>query len=225
MPGRTLAIGDIHGCDAALTTLLRALSIAKSDTVVVLGDAIDRGPGSKQVVERLLRLARECRLIFILGNHEEMLLDSLTEVSDRSAVLAWLQYGGAETLQSYGGDPENIPVEHVEFFRSAVNFLQTDRDIFIHANLEPGVPLDQQQVEWLRWTHLTGLEEPHSSGKRIVCGHTPQKSGYPLVMPGWICIDTYVCGAGWLTCLDVGTNDFCQANQAGNLRFGSLESG
>jgi serine/threonine protein phosphatase 1 len=223
--GRTLAIGDIHGCDRALEKLLRALSIAGDDTVVVLGDVIDRGPGSKQVVDRLLQLSRECRLVFILGNHEEMLLDALTEVSDDSVVTGWLQYGGAETLMSYGGNPEKIPVEHLEFFRSAINFLETDRDIFIHANLQPGVPLDRQQVEWLRWTHLTGHEVPQPSGKRIVCGHTPQRSGYPLAIPGWTCIDTFACGNGWLTCLDVGTNDYCQANQVGNLRFGSLKSG
>ena len=219
MSGRTLAIGDIHGCDVALEKLLRALSIASDDTVIVLGDAVDRGPGSKQVVDRLLQLARECRLVFILGNHEEMLLDALTEAA---AVEGWLRYGGTATLSSYGGDPGNIPPEHLDFFRSAVNFLETERDVFLHANLEPGIPLDRQQVEWLRWTHLSGFEIPHPSGKRIVCGHTPQKSGYPLVMPGWICIDTFACGTGWLTCLNVATNDFCQANQLGNLRFGSL---
>ena len=219
MSGRTLAIGDIHGCDVALEKLLRALSIAPDDTVIVLGDAVDRGPGSKQVVERLLQLARECRLTFILGNHEEMLLDALTEAAP---IEGWLRYGGTATLSSYGGDPGNIPPAHLDFFRSAVNFLETERDVFLHANLEPGIPLDRQQVEWLRWTHLSGFEIPHPSGKRIVCGHTPQKSGYPLVMPGWICIDTFACGTGWLTCLDVATNDFCQANQLGNLRFGSL---
>jgi serine/threonine protein phosphatase 1 len=220
--GRTLAIGDIHGCDVALEKLLRALSIATDDTVIVLGDAIDRGPGSKQVVDRLLQLARECRLVFILGNHEEMLLDALTQ---EAAVAGWLRYGGAETLLSYGGDPKSIPPEHLEFFRSAVNFFETDRDVFIHANLEPEIPLGRQQVEWLRWMHLTGYEDPHPSGKRIVCGHTPQKSGYPLVTPGWVCIDTFACGSGWLTCLDVDTNDFCQSSQAGNLRFGSLKQG
>jgi len=220
VPGRTLAIGDIHGCDVAFARLLRALSIAKDDTVVVLGDAIDRGPGSKQVVDRLLQLARECRLIFIMGNHEEMLLDSFNEPVVRQG---WLQYGGAETLASYGGDVEDIPQEHLDFFRSGVNFFETDREIFVHANLEPGVPLDRQQVEWLRWTHLTGHEGPHPSGKRIVCGHTPLKSGRPLPMPGWACIDTHVCNNGWLTCLDVATNDYCQANQAGSLRFGSLD--
>jgi serine/threonine protein phosphatase 1 len=222
--GRTLAIGDIHGCDVALEKLLQALSLAPEDTVIILGDVIDRGPGSKRVVERLLQLAHECRLVFILGNHEEMLLDALTEVNDDSVVTGWLRYGGAETLYSYGGDPSKIPAEHLDLFRSAINYLETDRDIFVHANLEPGVPIDQQQPEWLRWTHLTGNESPHPSGKRIVCGHTPQRSGFPLAIPGWTCIDTFACGNGWLTCLNAGTNEFCQANQAGNLRFGNLES-
>lgn len=221
MPGRTLAIGDIHGCDVAFAALLRALSIAADDTVVVLGDAIDRGPGSKQVVDRLLKLAGECRLVFILGNHEEMLLDALTEEVVRQG---WLQYGGAETLASYGGDLADIPQEHLDFFRSAIGYMETESDIFVHANLEPGVPLELQQVEWLRWTHLTGYEVPLPSGKRIVCGHTPLRSGYPLAMPGWACIDTHACGSGWLTCLDVTTNDYCQANQTGNLRFGTLEA-
>jgi serine/threonine protein phosphatase 1 len=219
LSGRTLAIGDIHGCDVALDSLLRALSIAPDDIVIVLGDAVDRGPGSKPVVERLLQLAKECRLIFVMGNHEEMLLDAL---SQEAVFEAWLRYGGAATLESYGGDASDIPPEHINFFRSSVNFFESERDLFIHANLEPGVALDRQPGEWLRWTHLTGFELPHPSGKRVICGHTPQKSGNPLVSPGWTCIDTFACGGGWLTGVDVATNEFCQANQTGNLRFGCL---
>jgi len=166
-------------------------------------------------------VAGECRLIFILGNHEEMLLDSF---SDEIVRRGWLQYGGAETLASYGGDADDIPPEHLAFFRAAVSFFETEREIFVHANLEPGVPLESQKVEWLRWTHLTGYEEPYFAGKRVVCGHTPLKSGYPLAMPGWTCIDTHACNDGWLTCLDVATNDYCQANQSGQLRFGTLET-
>ncbi len=221
MSGRTLAIGDIHGCDVAFETLLRAVGIAASDTVVVLGDVIDRGPGSKRVVDRLLQLAGECRLVYILGNHEEMLLDAFTV---DEVYIGWLQYGGAETLMSYGGDLQDIPPEHLALFRSTVGYLETDREVFIHANLQPEVELDRQEIEWLRWTHLTGYEVPLESGKRVICGHTPQRSGFPLVVPGWVCIDTFACGNGWLTCLDVDTNDYCQANQEGKLRFGSLES-
>lgn len=220
MAGRILAIGDIHGCDVAFQALLKALSLRSDDTVVVLGDVVDRGPGSRQVIERLIKLQGECRLVFILGNHEEMMLEGL---DDEKVAKGWLQYGGKATLLSYGGDPRSIPPEHLDFLRSGLNYWETDNDLFFHANVDPTLPLERQDAEVIRWTHLTGFELPHPSGKRIVCGHTPQRSGLPLVMPGWACIDTFVCGGGWLTCLDVKTNDYCQANIAGQLKFGQLE--
>jgi serine/threonine protein phosphatase 1 len=220
VPGRTLAIGDIHGCDVALQTLLAILDLRSDDTVVVLGDAVDRGPATRQVVERLLHLAQECRLVFVLGNHEEMLLEAL---DGGGSVEAWLQYGGATTLFSYGGDLRKVPAAHREFLQSGLDYYETAGALFIHANLEPGVPLDRQQPEWLRWTHLSGFEVPHPSGKRILCGHTPQKSGLPLSVPGWVCIDTYAWGSGWLTCLDVGSDGWYQANQVGRSRTGRLQ--
>jgi serine/threonine protein phosphatase 1 len=106
--------------------------------------------------------------------------------------------------------------------RSGLDYWETEKDIFIHANLEPGVALDRQQPEWLRWTHLSGYETPHPSGKRIVCGHTPQKGGLPLTLAGWACIDTYAWGTGWLTCLDTDADECFQANQAGEFRSGRL---
>ncbi len=220
MTGRTLAIGDIHGCDVALNTLLPALSISPEDTVVVLGDVVDRGPGSKQVIDRLLQLSQECRLIFILGNHEQMMLDALVR---GGPVEPWLRYGGTATLFSYDGDPQKIPAAHVEFLQSGRDLWETDDELFIHANLEPDVALDCQTEEWLRWTHLSGRETPHPSGKLVVCGHTPQKSGLPLTLSGWICIDTFACGAGWLTCLDVASDEYFQASQSGLSRAGRLE--
>jgi serine/threonine protein phosphatase 1 len=218
--GRTLAIGDIHGCDTALKTLLPALSITRADTVVVLGDVVDRGPGSRQVIERLLALASECSLVLILGNHEQMMVESLR---GNGPVQAWLRYGGRETLASYGDDPRNIPAEHLDFLRAGRDYWETPGELFIHASLEPGVALNQQTEEWLRWTHLSGHEVPLSSGKRVICGHTPQMTGIPLMFPGWICIDTYACGTGWLTCLEVGSDNYYQASQSGGFRTGRLE--
>lgn len=218
--GRILAIGDIHGCDVALETLLPMLEISAADTIVVLGDVVDRGPGTRQVVDRLLQLAQECRLVLILGNHEEMMLAAL---EGSGPVEPWLRYGGTATLFSYGGDPGRIPPAHLEFLRSGRPFWESDREVFIHANLEPNVALERQQPEWLRWTHLSRCETPHPSGNRIICGHTPQKNGTPLVLPGWVCIDTYACGTGWLTCLDVGSDEYVQANQSGASRTGRLE--
>jgi len=106
MPARTLAIGDIHGCDFALATLLDQVAPGQDDTLIVLGDVIDRGAGSKQVLDLLLDMSKRCRLIFIRGNHEEMLIGA---PESRGLRESWLQYGGTQTLFSYGGTFDQIP--------------------------------------------------------------------------------------------------------------------
>src|SRR5262245_60479391 len=102
MPGRTIAIGDIHGCSEALTALLRVLSPIQEDTIITLGDYIDRGDDSRAVLESLMALADRCRLIPLLGNHEEALLDALR---NKETLRRWLNLGGTDTLRSYGWKP------------------------------------------------------------------------------------------------------------------------
>ena len=80
--------------------------------------------------------------------------------------------------------------------------------------------LANQQPAWLRWTHLSGSELPHPSGRRVVCGHTPQASGVPLVTAGWLCLDTQCWAGGFLTCVDVLSNEIWQARETGSLRAG-----
>lgn len=218
MPGRTFAVGDIHGCDVALETLLSKLDLAAQDTVVVLGDVIDRGPNSRRAIELLLDLQSKCKVIPILGNHEEMMLDAL---GGGEWLQSWLSYGGVTTLKSYDDDPSNIPREHLDFLSSGRDFVETELDIFIHAALDPQLELAAQPIELLRWTHIAGQEAPHVSGKRVVCGHTPQLSGVPLSFPGWICIDTAVFKQGWLTALDVDSGEIHQATQDGKFRKGT----
>jgi serine/threonine protein phosphatase 1 len=216
--GRLLAIGDIHGCQIAFETLLKRLAITPADTLVILGDIIDRGPGSRHVIDRLLDLRQRCRLVYLMGNHEEMFLDSLTidELQD-----PWLGFGGLETVMSYGEHAEDsgeIPPEHVNFLRSGLDYFETPSTVFVHANLEPGRPLVEQTPEWLRWVKLTGRELPLPSGQRVVCGHTAQKSGHVWVGDGWLCIDTYAYGGEFLTALDVGHDLVYQARQTGEFR-------
>ncbi|TWU09122.1 Serine/threonine-protein phosphatase 1 [Symmachiella macrocystis] len=218
MPGRTLAIGDIHGCDHALDTLLTEVDVQPDDTVVVLGDAVDRGPGTKQVIDRLLQLRQQCHLLFIMGNHEEMFLNAM---AGGEWLGPWMMHGGREALESYGGSFDDVPEEHYEFMRSGLNYVDTPRDIFVHANLTPSVPLEQQPGQALRWERLTAMEPPWPTGQRVICGHSPQMSGDPLVFPGWVGIDTMAYAKhGWLTCLDTGTNIIYQANQSGHSRTG-----
>jgi serine/threonine protein phosphatase 1 len=113
-PQRIIAIGDIHGCSAALDALLDAIRPGPEDTIVPLGDYIDRGPDSKGVIDRLIELSKQCRLIPILGNHDQMLLD----VRSGKYPIYWLlDIGGTTTLDSYGRgrDLSLIPDEHYEF--------------------------------------------------------------------------------------------------------------
>jgi len=215
MSHRVLAIGDIHGCLCALTTLLEAVEPSATDTVIFAGDAVDRGPASRQVIDCILALRERCKLIFIKGNHEEIMLDAVT---GRAVMEPWLTFGGRATVESYGGSIENVPPEHLRFLQSAAPYFETETEIFVHANLERGVPLANQSSDYLRWKHIDGSEPRYSATKRVICGHTSQRSGVPLVFDGWACIDTYAYGGQWLSCLDVQSNQIVQANEKGELR-------
>jgi serine/threonine protein phosphatase 1 len=106
--GRIIAIGDIHGCSAALAALVRAIDPTALDTLVFLGDYIDRGPDSRGVLEHVIALAEGCVVVSLLGNNEEMLLAAL---EGQSELRYWLKFGGTEALASYGyrGGPEIRP--------------------------------------------------------------------------------------------------------------------
>jgi serine/threonine protein phosphatase 1 len=225
---RTLALGDIHGCSIALDRLLQAVAPTPDDLLIALGDYIDRGPDSKGVLDRLIALRRTHRLIALVGNHEEMLLDAAFD-PEKSRNSLWRGCGGNQTLASYGqvsglaSDLELIPEEHWQFLREAcIDWHEGAAHFFVHGNVEPDVPLDKQRQAFLRWEKLYDAR-PHICGKVMVCGHTRQLSGWPLDLGCAVCIDTgaYAAG-GWLTCLEVETGRFVQANQKGELRESSL---
>jgi serine/threonine protein phosphatase 1 len=220
MIGRTLAIGDIHGCATALEALLEVIQPQPDDVVVALGDIIDRGPRTRQTLDRLLSLQEQCRLVPLLGNHEEMLLAVLGGASPYQ----WVNLGGAATLDSYGfaGSLDVIPTRHREFLQSCRPYYETATHFFIHANYHPYVPLNRQPRETARWQALTDdLPEPHCSGKIAVVGHTPQRNGEVLWLEHLWCIDTYCYGDGWLTGLDVLAGEVWQANEQGDVRHRS----
>jgi serine/threonine protein phosphatase 1 len=224
MAGRTIAIGDIHGCLAALATLLAAIQPGPEDTVVTLGDYIDRGPHSCGVLDRLIDLARCCRLVPLLGNHEEVLLNALR---DSTALRRWLTLGGADTLRSYGwvsGGPRRalrdwIPRQHQEFLAGCRPYHETRTHLFVHAGFVPELPLSEQPGEALRWRVTdASTVTPHCSGKVAVVGHTPQLTGEVLDLGFLVCIDTNCARGGWLTALDTDTGRIWQADCAGRSR-------
>src|SRR5829696_6973508 len=142
MPARTIAIGDIHGCSAAFDALLDAIRPRPEDTIVTLGDYIDRGPDSRGVLDRLIDLGRRCRLVPLLGNHDEMLLD----VRSGKYPIDWLlDIGGTATLASYGPgrDLALIPDAHYEFLERCQETHETETHIFVHANFLPELPMSE----------------------------------------------------------------------------------
>ena len=224
MPNRVIAIGDIHGCADALDALLRAISPDPTDTVVTLGDYIDRGPDSRRVLEILLAHAERCQLIPLLGNHEEALIDALRDVA---ALKRWLVLGGAKTLRSYGwvmGGARRpladwIPDRHWRFLETCRQFHETPTHMFLHAGYEPTVPLPQQSGLALRWRVTDGTSaSAHDSGKVAVVGHTPQSSGEILDLGFLVCIDTNCVRGGWLTALDTTSGRIWQSDRTGVLR-------
>jgi serine/threonine protein phosphatase 1 len=181
---RTIAIGDIHGCSAALAALIQAIVPTLADTLLFLGDYIDRGADSRGVLEQVIALAERCTVVRLLGNHEEMLLAAL---EGQSELRYWLKFCGQEALASYGhkGAPEPrpadlralIPAEHIEFIKSCQDYFETAGHIFVDVYYEPDRPLHEQKWGGLRWASLPRVPARHCSGKVAIVGHTPQTNG------------------------------------------------
>jgi len=214
---RTIAIGDIHGCAVALAKLIEIIAPQPDDTVVPLGDYVDRGTDSRGVIDQLIALAGRCQLVPILGNHEEMLLRACGDVWSFEF---WMKCGGRVCLDSYGaaGDVHLIPAEHLAFLRSCRTYSETERHFFVHANYRPDVPLEQLDIFTLYWCSLREYAPlmPHCSGKVAIVGHTPQSEVLDM---GYLkCIDTGCCHGGWLTALDVDSGQAWQVNERGEMR-------
>jgi serine/threonine protein phosphatase 1 len=222
---RYLAVGDIHGCFKALTTLAAFVPFTPEDVVITLGDYVNRGPDSCAVLDWLIAYQRRGQLVPLRGNHELMMLRA--RESDR-AFREWLKCGGDATLASYSpfGDPGrlvDVPDAHWEFLEEQTRaWFEIDTHFFVHANAHPDCPLQEQPDFMLYWESFDN-PPPHKSGKVMVCGHTPQKSGAPRNIGHAVCIDTWAYGQGWLTCLDVGSGEYWQANQRGETCAGFLE--
>lgn len=216
--GRLLAIGDVHGCSKLLKKLLKFVDPQPEDTVIMLGDYVDRGPKSKKVIDYLLDWKWKASLVCLKGNHELIL-----EHASRSPLNQkhWKKVGGQATLDSYGGSLDQIPIAHWDFIKRTRFFYETDDFIFVHGGLHPRRPLldqDQEEMCWLRFRDA----KPHKSGKVVICGHTVQNNGWPNDKGFGICIDTAACRGGYLTCLDAEHGKFWQVSESGERRSGKL---
>lgn len=205
---KTYAVGDMHGRH---DLLLKTLDMIEADagpaggTFVVLGDFVDRGPESRQIIETLMAGPRlpEWSWIVLQGNHEAMMLEVL---ADTRKLRWWIGNGGGETLRSYGyqhGDtiaPLRIPMEHLEWLGSLPIYHEDDQRIFVHAGVPHNTPLEDARRESLQWMLYRGREFyadaemhddlPHCSGKHIVHGHH-QSANHPLILPHRTNLDSF----------------------------------
>lgn len=217
MAGRIIAVGDVHGCLAAFDAILDAVELERTDSLILLGDFVDRGPDSAGVIDRLIELQERCFLFTIMGNHDELMLDVIEE---RSWNLGkWLMYGGQQTMQSYGTDSvKDIPKSHAVFLKNCIPYCETEHHFFTHANYLEGKSLAKTPEMVLRWESLQArMPGPHHSGKMAVLGHTAQKDGKILYNGYLLCIDTYCYGTGYLTAFEVHTGEYWQADRQGEL--------
>jgi serine/threonine protein phosphatase 1 len=213
---RIIAIGDIHGCSTALAALIELIAPCADDTIITLGDYVDRGIDSKGVLDLLIDLADRCRLIPILGNHDEMMLHAK---DGRDDFRFWLNCGGDAALDSYGlsRQLDLIPAAHFRFLERCVRLHETDTHFFVHANYNAGHPLAWQTDHALRWVSLRDyMPGPHCSGKIAIMGHTPQPD--VLNLGHLICLDTGCCNGGWLTAMEFPSQQMWQVNESGQLR-------
>jgi serine/threonine protein phosphatase 1 len=198
--GRVFAFGDIHGCHAELKVMLDTLTskhgATASDQFVFIGDYIDRGPNSKGVIDTLIQWAQDHpKTVFLRGNHEDMLLDFLGMGGSGGEV--YLGNGGAEFFKSYGIEPngplsevaKSLPREHLRFLTSLELGVCIGEFLFVHAGVDPLVPLEEQDAHDLMWIRSEFIPREHNLGKTVVFGHTPFADVF-LHMPYKIGIDT-----------------------------------
>ena len=188
---RIYAIGDVHGCNDQLCRLLDLIEQDRKRTssethLVFLGDLVDRGPDTAGVLDRILHghLPAD-EVSFVMGNHEEIMLECYEGRTDR--YVSWLQFGGMETMASYGVSKEElfskdfelgaamrrvIPAAHIALLRSCRDHVTLGDYLFVHAGVRPGVALEEQTPRDLRWIGAEFLKDQSDHGLQIVHGHS-----------------------------------------------------
>lgn len=216
---RRFVVGDVHGHYDAVVALLDYISPASQDKIYFLGDLIDRGQQSRTMID----FVRREGYTTLIGNHEQMLIDSFTETGDLApyAFHSWLNNGGETTFISY---QENVDAlwDDVLWIKKQPYFADLGSVWLVHAGLHPCFPLEEQTSDDLCWIRdiFHTIEKPYFPDKLIITGHTitftfPQvEPGHLVQGVGWLDIDTgaYHPRSGWLTAIDPDQQQAYQYN-------------
>lgn len=214
---RRIFIGDVHGHYDGLMQLLAAIAPTENDQVYFVGDLIDRGPASSQVVEYVRQHADGC----VMGNHEQLLLSAFVGGQvNGTALQAWLHSGGQSTLASY--DNIDLLTEHLTWLRKLPAYIDLGDVWLVHAGIDPQVPIAEQTFNEFCWVRddFHNHPTPCFADKLVVTGHTitftfpDVEPGQVVAGPGWLDIDTgaYHPKSGWLTGLDLDNEQVYQVN-------------
>lgn len=229
VPHRLIAIGDIHGELDKLNRLLNLVQPQDSDQFVFLGDYVDRGPDVKGTIDRLIQFCDEFpQTIFIRGNHDQMFMDVLVEkglrkdirlreicpeyarLSPPTDLETFLLSGGDTTLNSYKKQGKRrIPRDHIEFFDSTLLWWRYEQFVFVHAGIEEGIPMTEQNPSYLLWERKA---PPGQDGMIHVVGHRPTY-GEPEFEEGRYRLDTGAVYGQKLTACDVLTRHYWQVKR------------
>jgi len=222
---RLFVVGDIHACPAELEVLIHSLPLQEQDRLVFLGDYVDRGPGSREVIDFLLDLqsSREGEIVFLKGNHEDMFLHYMGYSGHYGE--AFLFNGGHMTLKSYGLSPllagqdvaDALPEAHLRFLLGLRTFYLAEDILCVHAGVNPLRSLEEQNEEELLWIRQEFIDNPHTLPYTVIFGHTPQREVF-FHLPYKVGIDTGLVYGGKLSCLEVVENKLFQ------VRKGSKET-
>jgi len=197
--GLTYVIPDIHGRDDLLGEAIAAITArsgGEAGAILALGDYVDKGPDSKQVIDRLLRgIAAGWSLIALKGNHDAMMVEALR---DPAKMASWMEKGGDAALASYGGDPAAVPQSHIGWLDRLLLMHLDSHRLYVHAGVDPEVPLDRQSEATLLWKRYPKGFSQGFGKLHVVHGHDNFPDG-PLLYQGRTNLDTLAWRTGRLT--------------------------
>lgn len=181
---RLIGISDIHGEYNKLCSVLEQVAPQKDDTIVFMGDYIDRGSKSREVVDKIISMQDVCHCEYLIGSHEYAMMHA--PYDDYYNYLFW-NYGGDATAKSYGGF-DNIMKIHGDFFKSLKKYYISGKYLFIHAGIRVGIPLEDQSPDDMVYIRSEFYNRKHNLPYKIIFGHT--EFDKPQVQDDKICIDT-----------------------------------